>query len=267
MKRIVLTGALLALGAAGLLAQPTTAQPPAAAPAPAAPKGPAPKSQGELQALQELQKNAQAGDPDALIKSADDLLTKYPDTDFKAMVLSAEAGAYQQKRDWIKAQIYGEQALAADPKSFQANLLLADILSQHTGEHDLDKEEKLTKAEKYVHQAIDLISTAPKPNPQITDAQWEDYKKQLTGQAQHDLALINMTRKNWDAAIAAFKAAIAVDPQPAYEVQMASCLQSEGKNDEAIALCDKVLAEPNLHPQIKAAAQGIKDNATKAKAK
>ena len=210
---------------------------------------------------------AQGGDPDAAIKAADDVLTKFPDTEFKDVLLCAEAGAYQQKRDWIKAVIFAEQALAVNPKSYQASLLLADNLSQHTGEHDLDKDEKLNKAEKYAHQAIDLMAAAPKPQPTLTDQQWEEYKKPWNAQAQHDLALINLTRKNWDAAVVAFKAAIAFDPQPAYKVQMASALQSEGKNDEAIAQCDEVLAIPNLHPQIRAAAENIKDNATKAKGK
>jgi tetratricopeptide (TPR) repeat protein len=265
MKRTILAGALLAAGAVGLLAQPTTAQP-QAAPA-QAPKGPTPKSQAELQALQALQATAQSGDPDALIKGADDLLTKYSDTDFKDMVLYWEASAYQQKRDWIKAQIYGEQSLAANPKSYQASVLLADILAKHTGEHDLDKEDKLAKAEKYAHQTIDLVGSASKPRPDLPDAQWEDIKKGLVGQAQDDLGLIATARKSWDAAVAAFKAAVAIDSQPAYEVHMANALLSAGKFDDCIAVCDKVLAEPNLHPQIQNVTKSLKAQAVAAKGK
>jgi tetratricopeptide (TPR) repeat protein len=260
MKRIVLAGALLAAGAVGLLAQPTTA------PAPA-PKGPAPKSQGELQALQAWQTAAQGGDTDAIIKAVDDLLVKFPDTDFKDIVLCTEADAYQRKRDFIKAQIYAEQALAANPKSYQASVMLADILAKHTGEHDLDRDEKLNKAVKYSQQTIELAAAAPKPRPDLADAQWEAIKKGYIGQAQDDIGLAETVRRNWDAAITAFKAAAAADPQPAYRVHLANSLQSAGKFDEAIAICDQVLAEPNLHPQIKAAAQGIKDSCTKAKAK
>jgi hypothetical protein len=263
MKRTILAGALLAAGAVGLLAQPTTA--PAAAPAVA--KAPAPKSQGEVTALQAWQAAAQSNDSDAVIKSVEDLLAKYPDTEFKDIVLTTEADAYQRKKDWIKAQIYAEQALAANPKSYQASVMLADILSKHTGEHDLDRDDKLSKAEKYAHQTIDLIGAAPKPRPDITDAQWESIKQGFVGQAQDDLGLAAMVRKDWVASVAAFKAAVAADPQPAYSVQMANALLSANKYDEAIAACDKVLAEPNLHPQIKNAAQGIKDAAIKAKGK
>jgi tetratricopeptide (TPR) repeat protein len=264
MKRIVLAGALVTAFAAGLVAQPTTAQPPAAGAPAQAPKGPSPD---EVKALQAVMAASQGGDFDGVIKAAEDVVTRFPDSTYKDMVLSAESDAYKGKRDWIKAQIYAEQALAANPKSYQANLQLSDLLAQHTGEHDLDKEEKLTKADKYAHQALDLLATAPKPQPNLPDAQWDGYKQALTAQAQHDLALSAMSRKKWDDAIAAFKAAIAIDPQPAYKVQMASALQSQGKNDEAIALCDEVLAMPQLHPAIQAAAKNIKEVATKAKGK
>jgi tetratricopeptide (TPR) repeat protein len=264
MKRTILTGALLAAGAVGLLAQPTTA-PPQAAPAPAtAPKGPSP---AEIQALQAWQSALQKGDPDAIIAASDDVVTKFPDTMFKDSVLCSEAGAYQQKKDWIKAQIYAEQALAANPKSFQATLILADILSKHTGEHDLDKEEKLGKAEKYAHMTIELLNSAAKPRPDIPDQQWEDFKKSFIAQAQDELGLAATTRKNWDVAITAFKAAVQLDPQPAYKIQMANAMQQGGKNDDAIAVCDEVLGEANVNPQIVQVAKNIKAAATAAKGK
>jgi predicted Zn-dependent protease len=65
--------------------------------------------------------------------------------------------------------------------------------------------------------------------------------------------------------VADFKAAADLDPQPAYQVRLASALQATGKNDEAIALCDKLLADPQLHPQIKTVATQVKNAATAAK--
>jgi tetratricopeptide (TPR) repeat protein len=259
MKRSILAAALLAAGAVGLLAQPTAGKPAQA------PKGPTFKSQAELQALQAWQAALQAGDPDGIIKVDDDLLIKFPNTEFKGSVLESEAEAYLQKNDWAKAQIYADMALTADPKSFQAARLLADIPAKHTGEHDLDKEESLTKAEKYAHQAIDLVNSAPKPS-QLTDQQWADYQKGIASQAQDDLGMIAMDRKNWDAAAAAFKAAFALSPEPAYKVRLANVLVLGGKPDEAIAVCDQILAEPNLHPRIQSAARSIRANATAAKA-
>ena len=265
MKRMILTGTLaLATGLTALMAQ----QPQANAPAQGQPgqgqrpAGPTPKSQGEAQALQAMMQTQ--GNPDATIKAGDEFLTKYADTDFKEPVLLTMANAYQQKGDSDKAQIYGEKVLEVNPKSFQAQLMLGELLASHTRENDLDKEEKLTKAEKYLRTAMENVNSTAKPNPQITDAQWEEGKKFITAEAHNDLGLIALVRKKFDVAIGEFKTASDTDPQPAYLVRLASAYESSGKHAEAIAVCDKVLADPQLHPQIKQVATNIKTAATNA---
>ena len=262
MKRMILSGILaLAAGAAGLMAQ----TPPAAAPKQgAAPKGPAPKSKAELEAIQAMFAASQAGNNDGVIKAAEDLIAKFADTDFKETAFFMEADAYQQKRDYTKAQIYAEQALQVNPRSFQASIMLAEVVTSGTRENDLDREEKLGKAEKYAKDAMDFVKDAPKPNPQLSDAQWEDFKKSIAGRAHNAMGLGALTRKKYDVAAAEFKTAVENDPQPAFIVREASALQSGGKNDEAIALCDKIINDPQAHPQIKSVAQQIRGAAVKA---
>jgi tetratricopeptide (TPR) repeat protein len=252
MKRMIFTGALaLVAGVSSLMAQ--------AAP----PKAPAPKSKDELAALQALI-NARSN-PDATIKAAEDLMTKYADTDFKDMALFSEAGAYEQKRDVDKAQTYAERALEVNPKYFQATLMLSELLAQNTRENDLDKEEKLGKAEKYAHDTIQLVKEAAKPNPQIPDQQWDDAKKDLTAEAHNALGLAALTRKKYDVAVTEFKNAAdgAAHAEPAYQVREASALNSGGKYDEAIAICDKIMADQQVHPQIRQVAQAIRATAIK----
>ena len=135
MKRTILA-AILTMAAGSLL----MAQPPAGrVAAPAAPKGPAPKSQEELKALQ-TSFNPQ-NDPDTAIKAAEDLITKFADTDFKEIALFLEANAYRTKNDPVKAQIYAEQALAINPKDVQASLMVGEILAQRTRLTDINKRE------------------------------------------------------------------------------------------------------------------------------
>jgi tetratricopeptide (TPR) repeat protein len=273
MKRLMLTGVLvLATGVSGMTAQKKNKKDQPAAPAQqgqpaqaAQPKGPAPKSQAEAQALQAL--GQAQSDPDASIKAAEELLTKFADTDFKGVALFMEAKAYQQKGDIPKAQIYAERTVEADPKNFQASLLLGELIAQQTRENDLDREEKLGRAEKLLNGTINDLKTAEKPNPQLPDQQWEEAKKYLTAEAHNALGMMNMTRKKYDVAVGEFKLALEQDPQPAYEVRMASALQSGGKNDETVALCDKIMGEPNLHPQIRQVAQALRATAIKAGAK
>lgn len=249
MKPTIITGILaLAAGATGLLAQQQGLVPHT-------------KSQGESKAVIALIQSQ--GNPDAAIKAAEELITKYSDTYYKETALLFEANAYQQKGDNDKAQIYGERVLEVNPKNYQVTNMLGTMIVQQTRENDLDKEEKLTKADKYFNATITNINGATKPNPQITDEQWEGAKKALIADAHNGLGMDALTRKKYDVAIAEFKQAVDGAPdEAAYQVRLASAHQQAGQNAEAIAICDKVLANPQVPAGIRNVAQGIKTAAS-----
>jgi len=234
--------------------------PPPSAPA-GQPAGPQLKSAAESQAVNELIK-AQ-GNPDATIQASEKLLANFPASAFKESALLAEAEAYRSKSNPDKAQLYAERALAANPRSFQATLLLGELLAVNTRDVDIDKEYKLLKAEQLLMGTIDNLKTAAKPSAQLSEQQWEDSRKWITAEAHNDLGMVALLRKRYDVAISEFKIAAAGDPQPAYLVRLASAYQMSGKNGEAVAICDRLLADPQLHPQIKAVAVSIKNAATK----
>jgi len=146
--------------------------------------------------------------------------------------------------------------------------MLAKYYAGHTRENDLDREEKLGKAEKYANLLIEVMKTAPKPSPQFTDEQWSDARKDTAAEGYNAIGQANLVRKKFDLAAAAFKSAVEAGsvPEPAYMVRLALALQNAGKNDEAIVWCDKAAAVPNVHPQVKAVAAQIKATATKAAA-
>ncbi|MBV9744395.1 MAG: hypothetical protein JO099_11575 [Acidobacteriia bacterium] len=230
-------------------------------------KAPMPKSQAELQAVQAVFTAAQSNNPDGVITASENLLSKFKDTDFKDIVLFMEAQSYQQKGDKEKMQIYAERALTANPNSYQAALMLADLTVQGTREHDLDRDDKLAKGEKYANQAITAIAATEKPNPQLTDQQWADFKKDLTAQGHDALGMAALDRKEYDKAITELKMATegAAHPEPAFEVRLASAYQQAGKNDEAIAEAEKVMNEAQTPAQIKSVAQSIRASAVLAK--
>src|SRR5215831_14568849 len=119
MNKSIVSGMLVFVaGASALMAQGA---------APAGPKQPAPKSQAELTAVQALFQ-AQQGGPDAVIKAADELLTKFADTDFKEIALPFGARAYKSKAEDAKAQIVAKRRLDANPKNFQGQMSLGEII-------------------------------------------------------------------------------------------------------------------------------------------
>jgi tetratricopeptide (TPR) repeat protein len=257
MKRSIRTAAVTAaIGITALMAQQQGK------------KGNAPKiSPAEAQAIQATQEALQKNNPDGVITAADNVLAKFKDTMFKDTILLWEAQAYQQKGDKDKAQVYAERSLDANPNNFQAALMLADLTVQGTREHDLDRDEKLAKADKYANQGIAAVTTAEKPNPQVSDQQWADYKKDMIAQAHDALGMSALDKKDYDKAISELKMAVeeAAHPEPAYQVRLASAYQSAGKNDEAIAVAEKVMNDSTVPQQIRSVAQSIRASAVMAK--
>jgi tetratricopeptide (TPR) repeat protein len=237
MNRFFLSGALaLAIGIPGLMAQPK------------------PKSKAEVEALQAM---FGAQNPDARIAACENVLTKFADTEFKSTVLYFEAFSYEQKGDYEHAVIFGERTLEADPKHFEAMLLLAREIAQHTKEFDLDKEDKLAKVDKYAKGALDLIKDAQKPRADIADEQWAAAKKDYESEAHEALGIAAMVRKKPDVAETEFKAALgdAAKPDPGIMVRLGMAYSQAGKYDDAIAMFDKVMAMPDINPQFRQYAQ------------
>ena len=250
MKRYILGRLLVAMCAvAALMAQP---------------KQPQPKSQKELEAIQAM---FNAPDPDARIKAAQELIQKFADTEFKSIAFQMVAMSYQMKNDFESMVIWSEKVLEAEPKNYNAMLMIAAGLAQRTREFDLDKEEKLSRAEKMAKSAEELVKTAAKPRPDLPDEQWESAKKDYSAQAHEALGLVANSRKKYDVAITEYKLALetAANPDPATMVRLGAVYNIAGKPDDAIAIIDKLLAMPDVHPQIKQFAQAEKARAVQAK--
>jgi tetratricopeptide (TPR) repeat protein len=238
MNRIILSGALaVAIGIPGLMAQLK------------------PKSKSEGEALQAM---FTAETPDARIAGAENVLTKFADSDFKSTALYFEAVSYEQKGDYEHSVVFAERALDADPKHFQAMLVLAREIAQHTKEFDLDREDKLAKVDKYAKGAMELVKTAPKPNPNLTDEQWAGAKRDFDAQAHEALGLAAMARKKPAVAETEFKTAMEEEgdkPDAGIIVRLGMAYSQDGKYDEAIALFDKVMAMTDIPPQFHQFAQ------------
>ena len=230
-------------------------------------KQPQPKSQKEVDAIMALQNAMQKQDYDGSIKAAEELITKFADTEFKPMALQVISGIYQAKGDPDKAILYAERLLEADPKSYTGMILIATLTAQQTREHDLDREEKLKKVEKMALGARELVKEAPKPRPDLTDEQWIAFRKDITSQTHEAMAMAAQARKNTDGAIEEFKKSIEVanTPDPATMVRLGSLYLASNKPDEAIAVLDRAVADPQATPQIKQVAASEKAKAASMK--
>jgi len=227
--------------------------------------GQKPKSPKETEAVMAVMKATTAYEK---IAAAENLLSKYKDTEFKSYALLQAAQGAQMKGDAAGAIQYGNRSIEADAHNFQALLLVSGLLAQSTREFDLDKDEKLGRATKMANDAIVAVNAAPKPNPALTDDQWAGIKKDMVSQAHDTLGMVAMVNKKYDVAITEFKTSIdgAATPDLTTSVRLAAAYTNTGKFDESVALLDKVTAQPGASEPVKKAAQSERVRVEKAKA-
>jgi tetratricopeptide (TPR) repeat protein len=225
-----------------------------------------PKTKAEAEAINEVIQ-AQTKSPDDMIKAVDALTAKFADTVFKSFALELEAEAYQQKGDNTKAIVYGEQALQADPKNFEADNLLANITAATTRDTDLDKEEKLTKADKYAHDALQFLGSGERPPlyANLTDEQWGKRKGAAESLAWQALGTAALVRKKNEEAVADFEKGVAANPDPVLLIRTGRALLADKKPDEAITYFEKVMNDAQAPAQIKSIAQADRVRAIQAK--
>ena len=243
------------------------AQAPAPANAPAAKKvvktGPGTKTKEEQQAVQAV---LAAQMPDELMKAVDDLITKFPSTDFKSFALErageaalAEEGRHQGDFLWRTGPRGRPDEL------FDADNLLGNVLAATVHDKDLDKNEKLAKAEKYAHDSLTALD-GPKPW-MYTDAQWPKVKAGATSQAYQALGNAALAKKQTDEAIADFQKGIDAMPDPLLMIRAGRALLLAKKPDDAIVWFDKVINSSDAPEDYKNIAKNDKARAIQSKGK
>jgi tetratricopeptide (TPR) repeat protein len=223
-----------------------------------------PKSPKESQAILAVQV---AKDPDERIKAIENVLTNFADTEFKVALLQMAVQTEQQKNDYAQTVFYANRLLMADPKNAFALVTLASETARHTRENDLDKDEQLSKVDKWAKDAVEAAKAMPKLRADIPDADWEAFKKDMEAQAYEALGMADAVRKNYDGAATNYKQALAVSamPNPATLVRLAQVYMATGKLDNATFTLDKAINTPNVPPQVKSVAETMKAEVAKHK--
>jgi cytochrome c-type biogenesis protein CcmH/NrfG len=224
-----------------------------------------PKSQKEAEALQAVMA---AKNPDDQVKAIENVLTNFADTEYKIALLQVAMQLESQKGDLAQITFYAERLLDADPKNAFAFVTLAGETARRTRENDLDKEEQLTKVNKWAKAGIEAAKTLPKPRPDMTDDQLEALRKDLQSQAYVAMGMAATLRKKNDDAITNYKqaAAVAATPDSTIWVRLGQAYMDSGKFDDAGAAFDKALSDPTAPEQVKQIAQAKKTESTTKKA-
>ena len=202
------------------------------------------KSQEELDAFLAIQ-NAMTAQEKASFSAA--FIAEYPQSEAIGLASYMAMLSYQQLNDFESMLLYGDMVLDSDPAPgvLAGTLIsLAGAIPTRTREFDLDKEEKLTKAEDYAKRAMAVIPTLAKMDPNMTDDAWLQTKMEFMSQAHEAVGMVSFKRENFPESEVSLRKALDMAPQPAAFTMynLAMCLSKQGKQEEAAEMARRCTA-------------------------
>ncbi len=213
----------------------TTAPPPGKRP-------PQAKTQPEFDAYKAVAANA--NDPAALEKGADDFAAKFPDSELRILLYRTAMHGYQTANNPDKMMEMGRKVLKLDPDDPEALVGVAQVLAERTRETDLDKDVRLDEGTKLALHAIETTDTditVPAGTPQDkVDA----YKGFLRSNAYYVLGTIEYTREKYADAEGYFHKSIDAfpsQPDPLAILRLALSLDKQEKYAEALKYANQAV--------------------------
>lgn len=166
------------------------------------------KDQAEYELIQSITKEA---DPKKKVDLINQWKEKYPTSDFKTERIKAMIDAQQKAQNAAGMRDAAFELIKEDPKDI-SGYLYANLLTLSMQDKS---ESALANSEKAAQGMLDGLNSFPKPNPQITDAQWEAEKKNQQLNALKCLAFVKMSRNDYVGAEQAYLEILKVNPNQA----------------------------------------------------
>lgn len=251
MKNAFMSLVIGMMAAGMMLAQATL---PGAAPAAGAPAGPPADEVKDIQAIQSKQ-IATPADADERMAAVTAFVAKYPTSQFNGYMLTMAGEAAQGKGDSARARFFYEKAIAADPNSDYAMIMLGADIAQNVKENAMDRPQQVARATKLANDALAIIAKRVK-QPQEPEANFEAEKQADIGRAHMTLGLAAMADLKYEAAGKEFLLAAGGDAMNLLRAGMA--FNNGKKIDDADAALNKFLAIPSLPDQYKKMAEDEK---------
>ncbi len=141
----------------------------------------------------------QTADPRKKADLIEDLYGRNPQSQYVGPLLPVALQAYQQINDSDRAVAFAEKVLAKDPNNDDMLLVAANAYSQNGKEPD--------KVITYSSKLVEVVSAKPKPDG-VSDADWDNRKKMLTGLGHYFPGKLYYTQKKWGPADKELRAAL-----------------------------------------------------------
>ena len=224
-------------------------------------QGPRPKSQKEADALTAFQN---ATDPDGRIKAAQKVLMEFKNTEYKEWLLYNMVASAGEKEDYVQMEVYGDRLLEVNPEHGLVLVDLAYVIVGQARRDDLNKSERLAKAEGFANRALRLIPTLAKPGPHITDELWLSERKTMMAHVHETLGIVAYLRDDYAGAEESFRRALqtASRQRGTTQVRLGRALLEQGKYDEAEEASEKAMEAGGIPASV---IRGLRSDIARAK--
>ena len=130
------------------------------------------------------------------IQLGEQFMQKYPSSRYAEAIFSTLTKAYFDQQQMDKMFASGDKALALNPNDVTVLVLIGWVIPHSYNPDDPNAEQRLTKAQNYEKQALELLATMPKPD-NLTDDQFVKAKAAATLQAHSGLGLVYFRRQSF----------------------------------------------------------------------
>ncbi len=219
-----------------------TGQPQAAAPQTSGKPPIQAKNQAEYQAYQAAVANAQ--NPEAIEKAADDFAAKFPDSDVRVLLYRAAMNSYQTSGNSQKMMDMGLKVLGIDKDDPEALIGVSEVLQEHTSPTDLDAPQRAKQAISLSQHALETMDTdlnvpAGSPPDKI-----EAYKKYLRATALATIGTVQYKQEQYADAEVNLRKSIDTDtgnPDAVIILRLALALDQQKKYADALQQANRAV--------------------------
>jgi tetratricopeptide (TPR) repeat protein len=200
------------------------------------------KNQAEYQAYQAAVANAQ--NPDAMEKAADDFATKFPESDLRVLLYRAAMNSYQTSGNSQKMMDMGLKVLGIDKDDPEALIGVSEVLQEHTSPTDLDAAQRAKQAISLSQHALETVDTdlnvpAGSPPDKI-----ETYKKYLRATALATIGTVQYKQEQYADAEVNLRKSIDADtgnPDAVIILRLALALDQQKKYADALQQANRAV--------------------------
>ena len=206
------------------------------------------KNQDEFKAFQEANAKTTPADTES---AADAFAQKFPDSELRVLLYRKALYDFQNANQADKAIEMGRKMIALDPNNPEALVMTATFLAERTRDTDLDRDERLSEANRDATKALQTVDTDIMLPATMTEEQAAGVKNQMKGMAYAALGTAAIAKKDYAEAEKNLKQASQLYAgDPLVWLRLAYALDQQKKYAEGVTPANNCIQYASDQPQV-----------------